>query len=98
MKKENIKFRCSIYEKKFLKIKAEKAGISVSEFCRNAIFNIEISERFSKDEINVYKTLIKYHNNFKLIGNMYRNRNPYLEKEVINLANEIKTHLNKFKK
>ncbi|WP_394347772.1 plasmid mobilization protein [Maribacter aurantiacus] len=31
MKKEFVQFRCSIYEKKLLKIKAKKSGLSISE-------------------------------------------------------------------
>jgi len=46
----------------------------------------------------MYKTLVKYHNNFKAIGNMYRKQNPKMTEKVNQLADEIKTHLSNFKK
>ncbi|SRR6056297_2924867 len=98
MKKEFVQFRCSIYEKKLLKIKAKKSGLSISEYCRRAAFNDRIIERLSEGQIESYKMLVKYQNNFKLIGNMFRKRNPKLSEEVVQLANEIRQHLLNFRK
>mgnify|MGYP000014662761 FL=1 len=98
MKKEFVQFRCSIYEKKLLKIKAKKSGLSISEYCRRAAFDHRIVERLSDDQINVYKLLVQYQVNFKRIGNMYKKRNPKLSEEVVQLANEIRKHLYNFKK
>ena len=98
MKTSFIKFRCSLYEKKLLKIKAKRAGITLSEYCRRAAFDDRIIERLSDEQIDIYKMLVKYHNNFKLIGNMFRKRDPKLANEVVALANEIKSHLNNFNK
>lgn len=94
-KSEWIKFRCSIYEKKMLKIKAKQSGITLSEFCRKSIYEKDIKERLSDDHIEIYKTLVKFHNNFKSIGNMFRKRDPKLSKAVYDLADEIKVHLKK---
>ena len=98
MKKEFVQFRCSIYEKKLLKIKAKKSGLSISEYCRRAAFDHRIVERLSDEQINVYKLLVQYQVNFKRIGNMYKKRNPKLSEEVVQLANEIRKHLYNFKK
>ncbi|WP_236027269.1 mobilization protein MbpA, partial [Gelidibacter pelagius] len=95
-KSDLVKFRCSIYEKKLLNIKAAASGLSLSEYIRRAVFEKEITERFSEEHIELYKMMIKYHNNFKAIGNMYRKRNPKLTESVYALANEIKAHLKKF--
>lgn len=95
-KKALVKFRCSIYEKKLLNIKASSSGLSLSEYIRRAVFEKEITERFREEHIEIYKMLIKYHNNFKSIGNMYRKRNPKLTETVYELADEIKAHLKKF--
>ncbi len=92
-KSEYIKFRCSIYEKKMLRIRAKQSGLTLSEFCRRSIYEKEIKERLSDDQIEIYKTLLKFHNNFKAIGNMFRKRDPNLTKVVYNLADEIKNHL-----
>lgn len=98
MKKEFIQFRCSIYEKKLLKVKAKKSGLSISEYCRRAAFDDRIVERLSEEQIEVYIMLVKYQKNFKRIGNMFRKRNPKLADEVVQLANEIRKHLYNFRK
>lgn len=97
-KSDLVKFRCSVYEKKLLIIKSKRSGLTLSEYIRRCLFEKEITERFTEEHIEIYKMLIKYHNNFKSIGNMYRKRNPKLTKEIYDLANEIKAHLKKFQK
>ncbi len=96
LKKEIIKFRCTIYEKKTLKVKAKKSGLTLSEYCRKVAFEEKIVERLTEEQIDIYKMLISYHNNFKSIGNMFNKRNPELVKMVTQLAKEIKGHLKKF--
>ncbi len=98
MKKEFVQFRCSIYEKKLLKVKAQKSGLSISEYCRRAAFDDRIIERLTVEQIEMYQMLVKYQTNFKLIGNMFRKRNPKLADEVTQLANEIRLHLLSFRK
>lgn len=98
MKKEFVQFRCSIYEKKLLRVKADKSGLSISEYCRRAAFDDRIIERLTKEQIEMYKMLTKYETNFKRIGNMYRKRNPKLADEVVQLASEIRQHLLSFRK
>ena len=85
-----------VFKSKVDFVKATKCRLSVSEFIRRSLFEKEIIERFTQEHIELYKMLLKYHNNFKSIGNMYRKRNPNLAKEVYDLANEIKIHLKKF--
>jgi hypothetical protein len=98
VKKEFVQFRCSIYEKKLLKIKAKKSGLSISEYCRRAAFDNRIIERLSEEQIEVYKMLVRYQMNFKRIGNMFRKRDPKLADEVVQLASEIRKNLLSFKK
>ncbi|MDW5290929.1 mobilization protein MbpA [Formosa sp. PL04] len=95
MKRTLIRFRCSVYEKKFLNAKAKHAGISLSAFCRRTLMEKELTERMTEDHIMIYKMLVTYHNNFKRIGNMYRVGNPKLEEEVLVVAREIQSHLKK---
>ena len=94
-KTEVIKFRCTSMEKKLLKNRAKRSGLTLSEYFRRVAFRKKITERLTENEIMIYSTLVKFHNSFKSIGNMYRKRNPKLTKEVYQLANEIKTHLQK---
>ena len=96
-KSEIIKFRCSFYEKKLLKIKAKRCGLTLSEYFRRVALEQKITERLTEEQIGIYKMLINYHNNFKSIGNMFRKRNPKLTEMVYGLANEIKSHLKNFK-
>lgn len=98
MKKEKIEFRCSRFEKKLFKKKAELAGLTLSEFCRKSVSEQKTIERLTDEQIEVYKMLVKYSNNFTAIGNMYRNRDPNLSKEVYKIAKQIKFHLQNFKK
>ncbi|WP_229669555.1 mobilization protein MbpA, partial [Yeosuana aromativorans] len=91
-----VKFRCSIYEKKLLKVKAKRSGLTLSEYIRRSLFEQEITERFTDEHIQLYKMLIKYHNNFKSIGNMFKKRDPKLMQTVYDLADEIKAHLKRF--
>lgn len=90
-----VKFRCTAFEKKLLKIKADRSGLSLSEYIRRSVLEKEIVERMTDEHIEIYKMLIKYHNNFKSIGNMYKKRNPKLTETVYQLAAEIKNHLKK---
>jgi len=91
-----VKFGSSIYEKKLLNVKAKRSGLTLSEYIRRSLFDMEITERFSEEHMELYKMLIKYHNNFKSIGNMFKKRNPKLMQTVYDLADEIKAHLKKF--
>lgn len=94
-KTELVKFRCTVMEKKLLINRAKNSGLTLSEYFRRVAFEKKITERLTEDEIEIYKTLVRFHNNFKSIGNMYRKRNPKLTEKVYGLAEEIKTHLQK---
>lgn len=97
-KRQIIKFRCTNLEKKLLKGKAKKSGLTLSEYIRKIAFEEKIVERLSDEQIDIYKMLVNYHNNFKSIGNMYKKRDTNLTEKVHQLADEIKLHLKKFSK
>ena len=97
MKRQFVQFRCTVFEKKLLKVKARKSGLTISEYCRRAAFDDRIIERLTEEQIEAYKMLVKYENNFKRIGNMFRKRNPKLADEVVQLANDIRKQLFNFK-
>lgn len=85
-KTELVKFRCTVMEKKLLINRAKNSGLTLSEYFRRVAFEKKITERLTEDEIEIYKTLVRFHNNFKSIGNMYRKRNPKLTEKVYGLA------------
>ncbi len=100
MKRKNTivtKFRTNSYEKKLIKLRAKKAGLSQSEFCKKAVLEMKITERLTEEQIELYKMLITYHNNFKVIGNLLKNKDSHFYKKVNDLADEIKNHLQNFK-
>ena len=98
MRRTSIRFRCTVYEKKLLKVKARKSGLTLSEFCRRAAFEDRIVERLTEEQLQAYKLLVTYQNNFRRISNMFRMRNPKLADEVAALADEIRNHLLNFRK
>jgi len=98
MKKTYIKFRCSIYEKKLLKKRAVRAGISLSEFCRSSAFENSVIERLTSEQLAHYQMLVKYKNNFTSISNMFKKHDYKLSNEVTQLAEQIRNHLYNFKK
>ena len=67
MKNEIIKFRVSKIEQRIIQKKSEKAGLSVSEFLRKLALEKEIKSRLTSEEIECYKTLSKYADNFRRI-------------------------------
>jgi hypothetical protein len=81
-----------------LKLKAKKAGLSLSEYCRSSAFENSIIKRLTEEQLVHYAMLVKYKNNFTRISNMFKKRNPRLAKEVEQLANEIRMHLYNFRK
>lgn len=97
-KKELVKFRCTVYEKKILLLKAKKSGLTLSKYCRRVVAEKEIKERLSDEHWEIYKNLVKFHNNFKAIGNMFRKKDPKLTTAVYQLADEIQLHLQSIKK
>ncbi|MDT0644532.1 mobilization protein MbpA [Zunongwangia sp. F363] len=98
MKREYIQIRCSIYEKKLLKKRAARAGISLSEYIRATAFEKNIVERISSEQLEAYQMLVQYKNNFTRISNMFKKRDPKLATAVSRLAEEIRIHLKNFKK
>jgi len=94
-KRELVKFRCSVYEKKLLQVKAKRSGLSLSEYCRQVASEKDIKERLSDDQWALYKSLVGFRNNFKSIGNMFRKKDPGLSKAVYALADKINIHLEK---
>ena len=98
MKGTYIKFRCSLYEKKLLRNRAKRAGISLSEYCRRTAFDRNVIERLTSNQIAHYSMLVQYKNHFSRISNMFKKKNPKLAEEVAQLAEQIRTHVYHFKK
>ena len=88
-KVEEIKFRCSPFEKSIIKQKAQKTGRTVSEYCRTQSVTGKIVSKpnLSEEEKEFFKSLKSHNSNFTRIANLIKNRDE-------NLLSEIYSHLN----
>lgn len=91
-----IEFRISEDEKKLIKEQSEKSGLTVSEYCRRAALNKNITQIFSKEQEELYKNLIVYHNNFTRISNMIKNKDSNTFKEINLLIEFFKSEIKNF--
>lgn len=97
MKNVYIKIRVSSLEKEIIKRKSEAAGVSVSEIIRGLVLNYKITQKLTTVELQCYKTLVKYSDNFRRISNGFKNQDYKLIKEETEQTSKlIREHLNKF--
>ena len=96
MKKDRIEIRVSILEKKIITNMAAHTGLSVGEYIRQCALGRDIKYRLTEDEVEIYKTLSVFKNNFTLISNLYKHKNHSINSEVRKVTDEIKKHLDKF--
>ena len=96
-KKEFIKFRCTGLEKAIIKKKSDNSGLSLSDYCRKTAMDQKIGYKLTADELECYQTLAKFHNNFRSISNLLKNKDSAFAGEVMVVINDIKEHFQKFK-
>jgi hypothetical protein len=97
-KLKKIDFRVSYSEYLTIKNKANKAGCSMSEYIRNLAMGYDLTYKLTAEEIDVYKQLNKYADNFRRIGNLFKLGDTTGVKEVsIETSKIIREHLNKLK-
>lgn len=97
MKNEFIKIRVSRIEKKVIERKSQKAGLSVSEFVRRLAFEKELKSRLSEEEIECYKSLSKYADNFRRISNLFKLGDVTgMKQETMEVGKLIREHLKNF--
>ena len=99
MKSQIIKFRVTKIEQKIIQRKADRAGISVSEFLRRLAFEKEFKSRLSDDELECYKTFSKYADNFRRISNLFKLGDVTgFKSETLETSRLIREHIKKFQK
>ncbi|MCD0477456.1 mobilization protein [Chryseobacterium sp. LC2016-29] len=97
MKNEFIKIRVSRIEKKVIEKKALKAGLSISEFIRRLAFEKELKSKLTDEEIECYKSLSKYAENFRRISNLFKLGDiTGIKEDAIETGKLIREHLRKF--
>ena len=99
MKKiKKIEFRVTLTEHLIIKNKALKTGCSVSEYLRNTALEYPLTYKLSPDEIEVYRQLNKFGDNFRRISNLFKLGDVTGVKEAsVDTAKLIREHLNKLK-
>lgn len=90
LKTKQITFGCTVFEKKLIQVKAKRCRLSMSEFCRRAVFGVEIKERLSDKHIETYKTMVQLHNKLKETANTIDGKDPELSLEFYQSAREVK--------
>lgn len=94
MKKQRIEFRVSSLEKAIISKKSEHSGLSISDYCRRSALQQNISYKLTTEEIEIYKMLVQYRNNFAAIANLFRN-NQSITEELRKLIHQLDEHLKK---
>lgn len=95
-KNKKIEFRVTLVEYLIIQNKAKEAGCSTSEFLRSTALNYTLSYKLTKEEIEVYKELNKFADNFRRIGNLFKLGDIKGVKETaLATAFLIREHLNK---
>lgn len=95
-KTKNILLRVSLFDEKLIKIKAKDCGLSTSEYLRRCALNKKLPKALDNDELEVYKDLKKFYNNFNAISNLFKKGDHQkMLLEIEELKFELKKHLKK---
>jgi uncharacterized membrane protein YcgQ (UPF0703/DUF1980 family) len=95
---EEIKFRCTAFEKSIIKQKAFQTGRTVSEYCRTQSVSGKIisKPKFSDEEKEFFRTLKTHNTNFTRIANFIKNRDCNLTVAISEYLNRMKQLYSKF--
>ena len=97
-KTKRIEIRLEIFEEKLLKLKARETGLSVSQYLRHCGLNKKLPKQLSESELEVYRDLKKFYNNFSSISNLLK-KGDYgnMLSEISLVQQEILLHLKKIR-
>jgi uncharacterized protein (DUF1778 family) len=88
-------FRVYALEKRAIEVAAKKSGLSVSDYARRCCLEKSIQARLSQEEIELYRLLVEYRNNFSRISNLLKERGDFTA-ELKQVISNIDLHLKKF--
>jgi len=95
-KTKNILIRVNLFDEKLIKVKAKDCGLSVSEYLRRCGLNKSVAKSMNTEELEVYKDLKKFYNNFTLISNLLaKGDHVRMIEEIEELKLSLKEHLKK---
>lgn len=93
-KTKRIEIRLSLFDEKLIKVKAKDSGLPVSEYIRRCALNKSVPKSLNPDELEMYKDLKKFYNNFSSISNLFKKGNHVkMVEEIEELKREIKKQL-----
>lgn len=99
-REERIQVRTTKLEKKVIQSASDQVGLSVSDFLRKRAFDLQLKERFSPEEMDLFRTLQKYSENFRRLSNYIKNTqgiSPQLIADIDLLRKDIHSVIKKFK-
>lgn len=97
-KTKRIEIRLTLLEEKLLKIKARETGLPVSSYIRNSALGKKLPKQLNESELEVYRELKKFHNNFTFISNLLKKGDYGTMLSEINIVQqEILVHLKKIR-
>lgn len=78
MKREIIKFRCAAEERHAILNRAEKAGVTLSEYCRRQAIHGKIvaTPRLTPEEQEYFRRLKDFNNIMTRIANLCKYKDP----------------------
>jgi len=95
-KTKNILIRVNLFDEKLIKVKAKDCGLSVSEYIRRCALNKSVPRTMDSEELQAYKDLKKFYNNFTAISNYLKHGDHQkMIAEIEDLKTTLKEHLNK---
>ncbi|WP_295936172.1 hypothetical protein [uncultured Alistipes sp.] len=80
MKNRTVKFRCSESEKERIEGLAQRAGMNLSEYCRQMCLTGRIlaTPKLTPEEVSYFRALKDHRNGLARISNLIRMRSPEL--------------------
>ena len=98
MKNKEFRFRVSPLEHQIIKNKITKTGLSISEFLRRLSLGLELKNKLTDDEIECYKNLSKFADNFRRISNLFKLGDVTgMKNETLETSRLIRKHMEKLK-
>lgn len=98
MKNKEFRFRVSPLEHQIIKNKISKTDLSISQFLRRLSLGLELKNKLTDDEIDCYKNLSKYADNFRRISNLFKLGDVTgVKTETLETSRIIREHLEKLK-
>ena len=97
-KTKDLHLRVDLFDEKIIKIKAKESGLSTSEYIRRCALNKSLPKALDSDELEAYKDLKKFYNNFNSISNLFKKGDHQkMVQEIDKLKEQLKEHLERVK-